>query len=158
MIKAAVHALGSGPLSEPSLQQNIRPLFSRALARDEIYLANHSLGRPLDRTSQDVQEALDSWYRDLNGAWEPWIEAITAYRKAIDIAPTFALAHINLGSAFAGQNKLAEAEAAFRTAVDLDPKSAAARINLGSVLAIQNKLQPKIADVCGACPCASCSI
>ncbi|MBO9539400.1 aminotransferase class V-fold PLP-dependent enzyme [bacterium] len=83
MIKAAVHALGPGPLTEASLQEHIRPLFSRTLARAEIYLANHSLGRPLDRTAQDVQEALGYWYQDLNGAWDPWIEAITAYRTRI---------------------------------------------------------------------------
>lgn len=83
MIKAAVHALGPEPLSEKALVAHVRPLFSRALARAEIYLANHSLGRPLDRTAQDVQEALDYWYRDLNGAWDPWIEAITAYRARI---------------------------------------------------------------------------
>ncbi|HEY9898292.1 MAG TPA: aminotransferase class V-fold PLP-dependent enzyme [Pantanalinema sp.] len=83
MIRAAVHALGPGPLSEQALVDHVHPLFSRALSRSEIYLANHSLGRPLDRTAADVQEALDAWYRDLNGAWDPWVEAITAYRARL---------------------------------------------------------------------------
>ena len=54
----AVHSLGSGPLTEEGLRAHIFPLFSRVLTRDEIYLANHSLGRPLDCMADDVREAL----------------------------------------------------------------------------------------------------
>lgn len=83
MIKAAVHALGPGPLQEQALIEHVRPLFSRSLAKPEVYLANHSLGRPLDRTAEDVHEALGYWYQELDGAWNPWIEAITAFRTRI---------------------------------------------------------------------------
>jgi len=38
-------------LDESWLREHVWPRFSRALVRDEIYLANHSLGRPLDRTA-----------------------------------------------------------------------------------------------------------
>jgi kynureninase len=81
-IQSAVNALGEGPLAEAGLVEHIHPLFSRALERnaDEIYLANHSLGRPLDRTARDVSEALDLWYRDMDGAWEPWLAERDAYR------------------------------------------------------------------------------
>src|SRR5204862_1171058 len=44
---------------EAWLRANVWPRFSRALARKEIYLANHSLGRPPDRMAEDVQTALD---------------------------------------------------------------------------------------------------
>jgi kynureninase len=57
-------------------------LFSRVLARERIYLANHSLGRPPDRTAEDVAEALAWWYRDLGDAWEHWVEEINSFRAS----------------------------------------------------------------------------
>ena len=49
-------ALAAGPLTEDAVRMHVAPLFSRVLAahRDRVYLANHSLGRPLDATSDDV--------------------------------------------------------------------------------------------------------
>ncbi|MEM8756786.1 MAG: aminotransferase class V-fold PLP-dependent enzyme [Planctomycetota bacterium] len=83
-IESAVAALGPGELTEARVREHLWPLFSRVLdRRDEtgvVYLANHSLGRPLNRTAEDVQRALDHWYRDLDGAWEPWSDAMTRYR------------------------------------------------------------------------------
>lgn len=62
----------------------MRPLFSRALAAMErtgdIYLANHSLGRPLDRTADDVRGALDLWYETMEHAWGPWVQTRERYR------------------------------------------------------------------------------
>lgn len=84
-IRSAVAALGTGPLSEAALVEHIHPLFSRALERngDEIYLANHSLGRPLDQTAHDIAEALDHWYTGMDGAWEPWLAERDAYRARV---------------------------------------------------------------------------
>ena len=79
-IADAVSALGDGPLTDDGLAAHIRPRFSRVLERDEIYLANHSLGRPLDRTNDDVREAMDLWYADMDGAWEAWLKEIELYR------------------------------------------------------------------------------
>src|SRR5712671_4504942 len=67
-------------LSESWLRQNVWPRFSRVLARDGVYLANHSLGRPPDRMAEDVRTALDAWYRDLDGAWNSWLQAREKYR------------------------------------------------------------------------------
>lgn len=73
-----------GPLTEPGLVEHIHPLFSRSLARsDEIYLANHSLGRPLDQTADDVREAIDLWYTEMDGAWGAWLAERDAYRSRI---------------------------------------------------------------------------
>ena len=47
-IQQAVAALGTAPLHEAAIERHIAPLFSRVLSADRIYLANHSLGRPLD--------------------------------------------------------------------------------------------------------------
>ncbi len=78
----ALARLGTGPLSEAGLREHVWPLFSRVLerAKREIYLSNHSLGRPLDRTAEDIRAAMDAWYRDMDGAWEPWLEARERHR------------------------------------------------------------------------------
>lgn len=81
--------LGSGPLTEAAIAQHIAPLFSRALAGDrqraEIYLANHSLGRPPDRTADDVQSAIAMWYSRMDACWDDdgWLAEMDRYRAAI---------------------------------------------------------------------------
>jgi len=72
-----------GALTEEGVRQNIRPLFSEVLARDEIYLANHSLGRPLDQTRLDVAAGLSLWYRDMDEAWDAWMGEMSAWRAGI---------------------------------------------------------------------------
>src|SRR3989442_7107566 len=68
-------------LDEAWLKSHVWPRFSRALARKEIYLANHSLGRPPDRMVEDVRGAIDAWYRDLDGAWKLWLEGRERFRS-----------------------------------------------------------------------------
>lgn len=62
----------AGPLTEQNLRAQAWPLFSRVRERKAIYLANHSLGRPPDRTAADVARAMDAWYRDMGEAWQAW--------------------------------------------------------------------------------------
>jgi len=78
-------ALGPGLLDEEAVQAHIAPLFSRVLAahRGRAYLANHSLGRPLDATADDVREALAAWYERMGEAWEAWNAEIAAYRARL---------------------------------------------------------------------------
>lgn len=84
-IEAAVAALGPGALSESALRAHIAPLFSRALdhGRGRIYLANHSLGRPLDAMEDDVREGLAAWYARMGDAWDVWNEEIRAHRARL---------------------------------------------------------------------------
>lgn len=84
-IREAVGAMGPGPLAEDSLRAHVWPLFSRVLANDTgtIYLANHSLGRPLDATADDVREGIDQWYARMDGAWEPWMDEQRAFRGRV---------------------------------------------------------------------------
>lgn len=82
-IAHAVAALGIGPLSEAALRQHIDPLFTRVLARPGIYLANHSLGRPPDRTAQDIAEGVGLWYSGLGDAWGPWLEKQNQVRAMV---------------------------------------------------------------------------
>lgn len=84
-IQDAVQRLGNGPLTEEGLREHIWSLFSRALRFEPIYLANHSLGRPLDQTAEDVQEGLDLWYDRLDGVWDDdaWPAEIERFRTNI---------------------------------------------------------------------------
>jgi len=82
---AAIAAPGAGPLTEAGIRVHITPLFSRVLAahRDRVYLANHSLGRPLDATEDDVREALAAWYDRMGDAWDAWSAEIAAFRARL---------------------------------------------------------------------------
>lgn len=84
-IETAVAALGPGPLDEGGLRRQIDPLFSRVLQAScgRIYLANHSLGRPLDRMAADVREGLSLWYAELDGAWDDWLAESARFRTRI---------------------------------------------------------------------------
>ena len=68
-------------LDEAWLKREVWPRFSRVLEREEIYLANHSLGRPPDRAAQDLRAAIDAWYRDLDGAWAVWLQGRERFRE-----------------------------------------------------------------------------
>ncbi|MBX3317282.1 MAG: aminotransferase class V-fold PLP-dependent enzyme [Phycisphaeraceae bacterium] len=82
-ITHAVSALGDGPLTENALRSHIHPLFSRVMERQEIYLSNHSLGRPLDRVSDDVARFASLWQRDMDSAWGAWLAEIHAFRAML---------------------------------------------------------------------------
>lgn len=86
-IEQPVARMGTGPLREDGVIEHIHPLFSRVLQRNErtseIYLANHSLGRPLDLVAPVVQTAIDGWYNEIDGVWGYWLEAREAYRTQI---------------------------------------------------------------------------
>ena len=82
-LQQAMLGLGGGLLQQDPIQQHIAPLFSRVLSRNSIYLANHSLGRPLDAMADDVAEATAAWYSELGDAWDPWLEERQAFRTRI---------------------------------------------------------------------------
>jgi len=68
-------------LDEAWLKEHVWPRFSRVLQRGEIYLANHSLGRPPGRMAEDVRAAIDAWYRDMDGAWDLWMQGREGFRN-----------------------------------------------------------------------------
>jgi kynureninase len=82
-VQRAAAKLGDGPLQEDSIERYIAPLFSRVLSSNSSYLANHSLGRPLDAMADDVAEATTLWYRKLGDAWDPWLDEQQAFRIRI---------------------------------------------------------------------------
>jgi kynureninase len=82
-LSEAIAALGSGPLTEDGLRAHIFPLFSHTIARPGIYLANHSLGRPLNQTRDDVRECIELWQSHLGDAWDGWMAEHQAHRSRI---------------------------------------------------------------------------
>ncbi len=82
-IHDAVARMGPGPLKEDSLVAHVHPLFSRVLTRREIYLANHSLGRPLDRVAGDAARFAELWRDNLDDAWGPWLAELSSFRAGI---------------------------------------------------------------------------
>jgi kynureninase len=79
----SIVALGSGPLTEDALRTRIFPLFSHTIARPGIYLANHSLGRPLNQTQDDVRECIELWQSHLGDAWDGWMDEHLAHRSRL---------------------------------------------------------------------------
>ena len=75
------------PITPEWVKDKVRPLFSLVLRceemRDEVYLSNHSLGRPLDQMANDVQCALDRWYARMDHNWydeDGWLAEMDAWR------------------------------------------------------------------------------
>ena len=62
------------------------------------------------------------------------LEAIEAYKKAIELEPHHAAAHINLGTLYYNRQDYVQAEAFYRKAVEVDPRYALAYFDLGNVL------------------------
>jgi kynureninase len=79
----ALAAIGPGALTEEALRLHIFPLFSNTLATPGIYLANHSLGRPLNQTDEDLREGFHLWQTKLGHAWDPWLEEEHAHRTRL---------------------------------------------------------------------------
>jgi kynureninase len=76
-------AIGPGALTEDALRLHVFPLFSNTLAAPGIYLANHSLGRPLNQTEEDLREGFHLWQTKLGEAWNPWLEEEHAHRARL---------------------------------------------------------------------------
>lgn len=104
-MEAAVAAMGSGPLTEAALQRHVAPLFSRVRAAfsDRVYLANHSLGRPLDAVDDDVREGMAAWYDRMGDAWEDWDAEMQAFRRRLGVMLNAARADCVVPKASAGQ-------------------------------------------------------
>lgn len=85
LLVRALTTLGPGALTPERIRTHIAPLFARSLARNaqRIYLANHSLGRPLDALDDDLREATRAWFADLGDAWTAWSAELAAYRSRL---------------------------------------------------------------------------
>jgi kynureninase len=82
-VAGAVAAMGPGALTEELLREHVFPLFSKTLPGSGIYLANHSLGRPLDQTEEDLREGVGQWQTKLGDAWDARMEEEKAHRSRL---------------------------------------------------------------------------
>jgi len=75
-------AHGVTGLTIPPWAREVRPAFSRVLAREEIYLANHSLGRPPDAVLSNIQAFATSWMDELDESWssDRWLGEVATFR------------------------------------------------------------------------------
>lgn len=67
-------------------------------------------------------------------------DAVTAWRKALDLQPDYPQTHNSLGLMYAGEGDMKKAEAEFRQTVDSDPDNAEGHYNLGLALARLGRL------------------
>jgi len=77
-------------------------------------------------------------------------QAITAYRKALDLDPQHAAAHINLGTLYYNRHDHAGAERHYRSAIEVDPRYALAYFDLGNVLDETGRLAEAVKAYCSA--------
>ena len=71
-------------------------------------------------------------------------QAVESYRQALELAPEWVDAHINLGVALYQMGRVEEARDEFAAAVRLDPLSGISRYNLGCVLEEQGNIDEAI--------------
>jgi len=71
-------------------------------------------------------------------------QAADSYRQALELAPEWIDAHINLGVALYQMGRVEDARAEFAAAVQLDPLSGISRYNLGCVLEEQGRIDEAI--------------
>jgi kynureninase len=78
-------ALAAGPWTDERVARHLAPLFERhrAAFAGRVYLANHSLGRPLDATADDVDEGMAAWYASMGDAWDAWEGEMQAHRRRL---------------------------------------------------------------------------
>lgn len=73
------------------------------------------------------------------------------YRRALDLEPSIAAAHTNLGNIHYERGDLAEARAAFEHALELEPSQPEARFNLGNLLEDLGETELAIAELRRVC-------
>jgi tetratricopeptide (TPR) repeat protein len=72
-------------------------------------------------------------------------EAIATYLKVLEMDPTHAAAHINLGTLYYNRQEYSAAERHYRSAIEIDPRYALAHFDLGNVLDETGRVQEAIA-------------
>lgn len=71
------------PLTAQERDQIVADHFSQAANFEKIYLANHSLGRPLDQTVDKVSEFLSHWFSEMDESWDPWMQAAEQFQTLV---------------------------------------------------------------------------
>ena len=79
--------MNQSPLTREIVDREIRPQFSRVLSAHvgSAYLANHSLGRPLDASFTNIAKGATAWADLLDEAWtdDSWLGEALKYRSLV---------------------------------------------------------------------------
>jgi len=113
------YAWPGAPAIEPLTGQFVLEFDIEPLATKVRAMPSHTaeewfeIGLSCDRHSSTMQRAAD------------------AYRHAVELAPDWAEAHLNLGTSLFHIGETAESRRCFETAIELEPQNALAHFNLG---------------------------
>jgi tetratricopeptide (TPR) repeat protein len=91
----------------------------------------------------DEKEA-ERWFQrglDLEESGAPLIEAVEAYKKAVELNPSAAGALVNLGTIHYHLHKFREAADYYQRAIDVDPRYPLAHFNLGNLRDEQGQIE-----------------
>jgi tetratricopeptide (TPR) repeat protein len=117
------------------------PSIVTVILRERVVETKKATAISAGELSQKVPSAARKEFeRASNASKEGKIEeAITHYRKAIEIYPNFLAARNDLGARLMTQDRLDEAAEELRTAITIDPKAFNPRLNMGMVFVKQHE-------------------
>jgi tetratricopeptide (TPR) repeat protein len=143
-------------LLSPQLRQRVSNLVSSASpaetssrfsgASDDTTVKPSNINPEIDAedSPQTLFEMAQDYYQ--SGRWE---DAVAAYKKAVELDPTYQAAYVNLGDAYYQNQQLDLAIEAYQQALELNPDDAEVVYNLGATY-LQQALatsQPQEADL-----------
>jgi Tfp pilus assembly protein PilF len=115
-------------VSEPGTPgQLIEPLTGQFVLNFETAAIERKVRALHEHTAEEWFELGMAW----DAAPETFADAVDAYRRAVDAAPEWVEAYINLGTTLFQLGRTEESREAFAIAVGLDPANALAHFNLG---------------------------
>jgi tetratricopeptide (TPR) repeat protein len=117
---------------DPRTGQTVLALDPGGLTRDAAAALASGVVRPLRPPAAQAE----AWFERAS-AWdadpERWEDAVAAYRRVVELDPTYAAAWNNLGLLLHRLGRYAEARRAYETALAQDPRLAEAAYNLGAL-------------------------
>ncbi len=110
-----------------------------AFQKQEHVTAVDRIGQAIDADPgrPELYNSLGNVYRALDCP----VEALGAFRRALQLKPDFSIAYFNLGVVLGEQGQHSGAIACFERAAQLDPKNMPAWMNLGSALLERGELE-----------------
>jgi tetratricopeptide (TPR) repeat protein len=137
-----VVARDGGEMWNPESGQALFDFELAELARDASTLPLRAL--PAERPEEVAEpERAEDWHDrgvELEDEGRPE-EAMSAYRRALEIEPGFADAHLDLGRLLHERGQVTEAERHYRQALEARPEDATASFNVG--VALQDQDRPR---------------
>ena len=102
-----------------------------------LVVAKRGEENALETPAQLGRDAAREWFErgcELDSERTTCADAIEAYLRAIEIDPSYADAHCNLGSLYFNRNRRSTARACFERALELEPGHVEANLNIAIVL------------------------